>query len=492
MTFPVTICETITMSDSAYAAGQHLIAGFDGTEPPPKSSVSSGNTPSAGAPLPEELRDARQVLELTNRLQDEARGGHEQPLLVAIDQEQGRVVRIAEGVTLFPAMGAIARGGDAASSGACGGREPRTPRARVNWNLAPVVDVLSAPGCPIGDAVSAASRPGRDAGDGIRAGCRARRHAHVRETLPSRRHGQRQPPHRPVVRRTRAELDACDLAPFRAVIDAGSPALMTAHITFPALDPDAPASLSQRVIGGLLRRELAFGGVVVADDSRWRGRPAYSLETSAIAALRAGSDLLIVSRMLLQERDLPASRSGFGGRSTTARCGGSPRGCARPPRRMKEGSAGRRSRVAAGVLGCPTPRLLEEAACRRLLTRCSGRAHPPRPRGSDRGDAAGAGSPRILTRLRHRGGASCSSRTRARLKAPTRTTVSSISPATSGSGACPSGGLRLRRGSAATSSRTSATMTSLRSCAFSSPPRREHAGAPGRLPGLYRRPSPPS
>jgi len=110
----------------------------------------------------------------------------------------------------------------------------------------------------------------------------------------------------PLVPRSRAELEACDLVPFRAAIRAGVPAVMTAHITFPALDPDAPASLSDRVIGGLLRAQLGFSGVVVSDDLEMAGiawnRP---LDSSGIKALRAGSDLLIVSRMLLAERCIP-------------------------------------------------------------------------------------------------------------------------------------------------------------------------------------------
>jgi beta-N-acetylhexosaminidase len=110
----------------------------------------------------------------------------------------------------------------------------------------------------------------------------------------------------PAVQRSRAELDAVDLVPFRAAIQAGTPAVMTAHITFPALDPDAPASLSPRVIGGLLRDKLGFAGVVVSDDLEMAGVALNSpLEASAIAALRAGSDQIIVSRMLLAERCIP-------------------------------------------------------------------------------------------------------------------------------------------------------------------------------------------
>jgi beta-N-acetylhexosaminidase len=110
----------------------------------------------------------------------------------------------------------------------------------------------------------------------------------------------------PAVPRSRAELDSVDLVPFRAAIDAGTPAVMTAHITFPALDPDNPASLSARVIGGLLRAELGFSGIVVSDDLEMAGIALnHSLESSGLAALRAGSDQIIVSRMILAERCIP-------------------------------------------------------------------------------------------------------------------------------------------------------------------------------------------
>jgi beta-N-acetylhexosaminidase len=110
----------------------------------------------------------------------------------------------------------------------------------------------------------------------------------------------------PTVERGRAALDAVDLVPFRAAVKAGVPAVMTAHITFPALDPSHPATLSPGVIGGLLRRELGFSGIVVSDDLEMAGVTAdHSLEEAGLAALRAGADQIIVSGMLLAERCVP-------------------------------------------------------------------------------------------------------------------------------------------------------------------------------------------
>jgi len=294
----------------AKAAGQLLIAGFDGTAPS-KEILALIRAGLGGVILySKNCVDAAQVLELTNRLQEAARNAeHAQPLLIAIDQEQGRVVRLSEGVTVFPAMGAMARVGDPDLIERVAAVTSRELLAiGVNWNLAPVADVLSAPDCPVADR-SCGTDPAQVArlvAAFVRgaAACGMRTCA---KHFPG--HGSTEKDSHvaaPRVPRSRAELDGCDLVPFRAAIEAGIPAVMTAHITFPALDPDVPASLSKRVIGELLRAQLGFSGVVVSDDLEMAGiawnRP---LESSSLAALNAGTDLLIVSHMLLAERCIP-------------------------------------------------------------------------------------------------------------------------------------------------------------------------------------------
>jgi len=291
-------------------AGQLLIAGFDGTEPS-KEILALIRAGLGGVILyRKNCVDAAQVLDLTNRLQESARAaGQKQPLLIAIDQEQGRVVRITAGVTVFPAMSTIARGGDTGLLERVAAATSRELLAiGVNWNLAPVADVLSVPDCPVGDR-SFGTDPAlvaRMVAAFVRGAAAVGMRTCAKHFPGHGSTGKDSHVAAPVVTRDRAALEVGDLIPFRAAVQAGVPAVMTTHITFPALDPDAPASLSPLVIGGLLRGKLGFAGVVVSDDLEMAGIAlSHTIESAGFAALCAGSDQLIISRMLLAKRSIP-------------------------------------------------------------------------------------------------------------------------------------------------------------------------------------------
>ncbi|MFG2062975.1 glycoside hydrolase family 3 protein [Micromonospora sp. NPDC048871] len=99
----------------------------------------------------------------------------------------------------------------------------------------------------------------------------------------------------PRITADRARLAAVELAPFRAAVAAGVQAVMTGHLLVPALDPQLPATLSSRILGGLLREELGFQGVVVTDGMEMRavsGR--YGLPGAVVRALAAGADAICV------------------------------------------------------------------------------------------------------------------------------------------------------------------------------------------------------
>jgi beta-N-acetylhexosaminidase len=104
----------------------------------------------------------------------------------------------------------------------------------------------------------------------------------------------------PTIRRTRAELEALELAPFRHLIGALD-SIMVCHAHYPCFDPDEnrPASLSGNVINGLLRGELGFKGLVITDDLDMGAiLNGYELEDTMRLALSAGADMTMICHRL--------------------------------------------------------------------------------------------------------------------------------------------------------------------------------------------------
>jgi beta-N-acetylhexosaminidase len=99
----------------------------------------------------------------------------------------------------------------------------------------------------------------------------------------------------PHVDRSIDEVNAVELAPFRATIAAGADVVMSAHIVFSAYD-DQPATLSHRLLTGLLREELGFTGVITTDALEMQAiTKNRSIEDAAVASIRAGADLAMIA-----------------------------------------------------------------------------------------------------------------------------------------------------------------------------------------------------
>ncbi|MCX4456711.1 glycoside hydrolase family 3 protein [Streptomyces sp. NBC_01340] len=90
-------------------------------------------------------------------------------------------------------------------------------------------------------------------------------------------------------------IEARELAPFRAAIAADTRAVMSAHILVPTLDPDRPATLSRRILTGLLREELGYEGLIVTDGMEMRAiAGTYGIERGSVLAIAAGADAICV------------------------------------------------------------------------------------------------------------------------------------------------------------------------------------------------------
>jgi beta-N-acetylhexosaminidase len=100
----------------------------------------------------------------------------------------------------------------------------------------------------------------------------------------------------PVVGASWTRLDTLELVPFRAAIEAGAGMVMTAHIALPAVEGDSttPATLAPKIITGVLRDSLKFGGVAITDAMTMEGvGKGYSVEESSVLAVKAGADIIL-------------------------------------------------------------------------------------------------------------------------------------------------------------------------------------------------------
>lgn len=94
--------------------------------------------------------------------------------------------------------------------------------------------------------------------------------------------------------RSLEELRACDFLPFRAAMEAGAPMIMVGHMTMTALDEDTPASMSQRIVTDLLRKELDFDGIIITDAVDMDAiSERYSAPEAVVQALAAGCDMVL-------------------------------------------------------------------------------------------------------------------------------------------------------------------------------------------------------
>jgi beta-N-acetylhexosaminidase len=239
------------------------------------------------------IGDPDQVTRMCARLR-EARDG----VVVAIDEEGGDVTRLAHATgSPYPGNAALGAAGDTTLTR----RVYRAlgsdlARLGITLDLAPSVDVNTAPDNPIIGTRAFGSEPELVAAHGVAAvaGLHDAGVAACVKHFPG--HGAtRQDSHLglPTVDVPLDVLRARDLQPFVAAIAAGVRAVMTAHVRVPQLTGDLPATLSPAALHTLLRSELGFGGVVVTDALEMRGaRGSGSVAQAAAEAFVAGADLL--------------------------------------------------------------------------------------------------------------------------------------------------------------------------------------------------------
>lgn len=284
-----------------------LMLAFNGATVPRWLAERLAAEPAAGVTLfrAPNLRNPAQVRRLTAALQSAAgrrAGGDGLPLLIATDQEGGQLLALGDGFTQFGSPMAIGATDDPELADRVGraiGREVRA--VGVNVNYAPVLDVAVNPTNPalgirsFGDDPEAVGRLGAAWLRGLQSAGVAGTGKHFPGAGAAAEDTHLE---LAVVDRPRERLDGLELAPFRTAINAGVRLVMSGHFASPALTGSRtlPATLSRRVMAGLLRDELGFQGVTITDALDMQALPQDATQAvDVVAAIAAGVDLLLAT-----------------------------------------------------------------------------------------------------------------------------------------------------------------------------------------------------
>ena len=239
-----------------------------------------------------------QLLSLTKALQELAREA-QQPLLISIDQENGLVTRIKAPIAAqMPGSMALGATGDPSNAFKVASATAEMLRSfGINMNYAPIADVNSEPKNPVIGVRSPSDDPGivgrfvsaqfKGLSEGGIVPCVKHFPGHG-DTAVDSHYGL------PVISKSIIELETCEFVPFRRALAEGVDCVMTAHISMPSIGSNLPASLSPDAIN-ILRNDMKYDGLIISDCLEMDGvRATYGTENSAVMALKAGSDCVMI------------------------------------------------------------------------------------------------------------------------------------------------------------------------------------------------------
>jgi len=277
--------------------GQLIMAGFDGPTVPVELWNIAREFELGGLIL--FSRNIEAPLQIAEQAYAAKQFKQEWPMWVSVDQEGGRVQRFRKPHTEWPPLATLGRCGDERLTVSFANALASELRVvGVTMNFAPVLDVATNADNPvIGDrAIAEQVNDVSRLGQAIIAATQSNGVAACGKHFPG--HGDTSVDSHlclPVVDLDEARLREVELDPFRSAIEAGVSGLMTAHVSYPALDDEYPATLSSRIIKTLLRDELSFDGLIMTDDMEMGAIVEnYDPIEASVRAVAAGCDVLLL------------------------------------------------------------------------------------------------------------------------------------------------------------------------------------------------------
>lgn len=285
--------------------GQMVVCGFNGTEPSEEIMLLIKTYHIGGIIyFRRNLKDVEQVCRLSAELRKISEQYSSVPLCISMDQEGGMVARMDKGITLMPgnmALGAARDIKGVYDAALISGQELRS--MGINMNYAPCIDINNNALNPVIGIRSFGERAElvSDMGAAALHGYQEAEIAATVKHFPG--HGDTDTDSHldlPNIPHDMKRLNELELVPFVRAIEAGVDAIMTAHVKFPAIESDSiPATLSKKVLTGLLRNELNFEGVIVTDCLEMNAiSQGIGVAAGAVAAVEAGADLVLISHLL--------------------------------------------------------------------------------------------------------------------------------------------------------------------------------------------------
>ena len=246
------------------------------------------------------VESPEQLKKLSDDLYEACKQNNLGPPLIAIDQEGGSVARLAPPFTQFPDARVLAQGQNPEYKLSDYARvcSKELTGIGVNYNLAPVLDV-----CEAGKEYFMEKRSfGSDPELVGRHGTHVIREMQAHGIAACGKHfpglgAAVVDPHLelPYVGKGEPDIRAQDILPFQQAVAAGVASIMTSHTIYHHLDPGNPATLSRKILTGLLRNELGYDGVIITDDLEMGAiEKEGDLGEAALQAFAAGADLLLI------------------------------------------------------------------------------------------------------------------------------------------------------------------------------------------------------
>ena len=245
------------------------------------------------------IREEKQLMELCRDIQSLMCRETGIPAFITADEEGGIVSRLPEDMGRMPSAMALAGLGNEETvreAAECCGAYLR--ELGINFNLAPVLDVNSDLTNPV-IGIRSYARTADEAG---RYGCAAMRGYMEAGILCSGKHfpghgDTRTDSHLalPVIKKDIRKLEELEMIPFKMAVDAGIPAITIAHIVVTGID-SVPATMSEKLITGILRKDMKFSGLILSDCMEMNAiSKTYGIEEGCIRAVKAGIDLIFIS-----------------------------------------------------------------------------------------------------------------------------------------------------------------------------------------------------